>query len=767
MIWRSHRYFRPLLLGYLVSVAIFLLLQSGMLEPLEHLAYSGLFYLRGERGWDPRLVLVTIDDASLAQIGRFPWPRQSYIELTKILTQAQSSVIAIDLLWSEPSQADQQLAVAMAQHGRVVLAEAWDTTGLPLRPVATLQNAAIASGHILKHQDMDGLARKVDLQIQAEPSFGLATVEAYALVSVAPPLPNLEQPLWVNWPGSARQLQQYSFRDVIQQRISAAALKDKIVLVGVTASGLDPLTTPYDRNPPASGVHLQAVVIDNLLQQRGLHRLPSSLVLLLLTVAGPGLSLWLWDQRELLQLMAWLGLGLVWILISVLAFQQAYWLPVTPVLLLFTFTTIAVILTQQLQVKALLQAQVWHLWHTYGSDLIKRKSQQPDAPIPPQRRSTAMRQVHQFALLAEQFGLSQSAQAAITRHLSLGLVAAELDGTVWFVNPPAAQWLQLQTGDNLIARLIPNWLSQEQWQTHFTHLPNPKGKQPQEVLHQERWFSVTLEPLIYPLPSLQVGGEAPISRGLLLLLEDITPRKQIEANLHRQVQELQRLSILKDDFLSTVSHELRAPLANINMAIKMLKIARSEQQQQTYLKILQDECNREINLINDLLDLQRLESAQETFQAEPVQLQDWLPPILTCFYERAESRQQQLQIQIAEQLPCLFTEQGSLQRVVVELVNNACKYTPPNGEIRIVAQATSGQEIELVVCNSGSEIPAAELPRVFERFYRIPQADPWKQGGTGLGLSLVKKLVERLGGTIRVESGGGLTTFTVRLPIAP
>ena len=101
---------------------------------------------------------------------------------------------------------------------------------------------------------------------------------------------------------------------------------------------------------------------------------------------------------------------------------------------------------------------------------------------------------------------------------------------------------------------------------------------------------------------------------------------------------------------------------------------------------------------------------------------------------------------------------------MVELLNNACKYTPPGEQIVLKANARPGK-IQIEVMNSGVEIPANELSRIFDKFYRIPSTDSWKQGGTGLGLALVKKLTERLGGEIWVESAFNQTCFTVELPL--
>jgi len=238
-----------------------------------------------------------------------------------------------------------------------------------------------------------------------------------------------------------------------------------------------------------------------------------------------------------------------------------------------------------------------------------------------------------------------------------------------------------------------------------------------------------------------------------------------------QVQELRRLDALKDDFLSTVSHELRTPVANIRMAIEMLEInlirggtlGISPDKAARYLNILRNECEREAGLINNLLDLQRLTAEAQPLYLGVIDLPTWLPQIVQPFEERAQARQQSLQLEIAPDLPPLLSDAGSLAQVLSELLNNACKYTPDQERITVSAVAIAGG-IAIQVTNTGIEIPANELPQVFDKFYRVPSADPWKQGGTGLGLALVQKLIEHLGGAIAVLSEAGQTQFTLTLP---
>ncbi|WP_346289745.1 GAF domain-containing sensor histidine kinase [Sphaerothrix gracilis] len=248
-----------------------------------------------------------------------------------------------------------------------------------------------------------------------------------------------------------------------------------------------------------------------------------------------------------------------------------------------------------------------------------------------------------------------------------------------------------------------------------------------------------------------------------------------------QVEELERLNTLKDDFLSTVSHELRTPVTSMRVALQLLgvtlnqefdldsELRKSKTEQgriARYYQILQEECEREISLINDLLDLQRLDVGNHPIHPRPIQLQSWLPRIVSGFQARAKSRQQQLELQIPAALEKVISDEASLERVIAELLNNACKYTPPGGHICLAVKRAKPDQMQFCITNTGIEIPAAEMPRIFDKFYRVPSADPWKQGGTGLGLALVQKLLLHLQGEIQASSGQNQTCFTFDLPIA-
>jgi signal transduction histidine kinase/pSer/pThr/pTyr-binding forkhead associated (FHA) protein len=240
------------------------------------------------------------------------------------------------------------------------------------------------------------------------------------------------------------------------------------------------------------------------------------------------------------------------------------------------------------------------------------------------------------------------------------------------------------------------------------------------------------------------------------------------AQLQQKMQELERLNSLKDDFLSTVSHELRTPMSNIKMAIHMLNQFPLEQRQKRYIDILDAECGRETELINDLLDLQRLEAGVNPVGVEDLRLQELVPRVLLPFESRLSERQQKFRVECDAEIPAIKSDRACLERILSELLNNACKYTAQGGEISLlVSHISEPQNVVHIKVINQSEIPEHELTRIFDKFYRVPNADPWKQGGTGLGLALVKRLVEQLQGNIGVESREGVTAFKVDLPLCP
>ena len=271
--------------------------------------------------------------------------------------------------------------------------------------------------------------------------------------------------------------------------------------------------------------------------------------------------------------------------------------------------------------------------------------------------------------------------------------------------------------------------------------------------------------------------EAHFTSAEIVLVEQVANQCAIairQARLYQQSQiqvaELERLNLLKDDFLKTISHELKTPMSSIKLASETMEVLLDReigsQRSATFTKVLnifRSACDRQSQLVNDLLTLCYNDAQKEMQTMQWIDLSVWLPQIAEPFNDRMERQQQNLQIDLDANLPELKSDVSTVKRIVNELLNNACKYTPA-GETITLQALTVGQQIRICVHNTGIEISLEEQQRVFDKFYRIPNRDPWQFGGTGIGLALVKNLVESLSGKVYLTSKQGETTFAIDFP---
>ena len=254
------------------------------------------------------------------------------------------------------------------------------------------------------------------------------------------------------------------------------------------------------------------------------------------------------------------------------------------------------------------------------------------------------------------------------------------------------------------------------------------------------------------------------------------------ADLIERVDELELMCQKKDDFINHIAHDLRAPLMNIKMAMRMLQISLRVDPELTsllsghpaerYLAVLEQECDREVDLINNILDLQRLENVlcqkkdatNDRIKLEPIEIESWLSTTISSFTCRADQAQLKINTSIVKSLPIVVTDRICLTKILTELLNNACKYTCVGGDIVVSIDSNLDSETLTIQISNQAEIDTQYLPYLFDQFYRVPGNDRSTQG-SGLGLSLVQKLVEQLNGEINVISSNGWTEFTVNLPI--
>ncbi|WP_445630587.1 ATP-binding protein [Nostoc sp. DSM 114167] len=377
--------------------------------------------------------------------------------------------------------------------------------------------------------------------------------------------------------------------------------------------------------------------------------------------------------------------------------------------------------------------------------------------------------------LEKQLKVNKKWLDALLKSISDGVIASDLQDLITFMNP--------------VAENLTGWKQEEACGRNSSEIFNIANGETHNSI-ESPIIKVLQDGTIFHLPPETIlinkdGAEIPIDdsaapikddkdniTGAVLVFRDITERKRAIEARQKQIEQEQlvvqweEINQLKNDFLNLVSHELRSPLSNIKMMIQMIQLSNSTEDTQRYLKLIESECDRELELVNDLLDLQRLESSSyPVITPDALLLQQWLLWVIEPFQIRVQQHQQTLQTNLPANLPPLLSDGISLERIIVELLNNACKYTPPGGEIVLSVSHNSSETPAktIITVSNSTEIPIIELPRIFDKFYRIPNADIWNQGGSGLGLSIVQKLVEQLQGNIQVESGKGWTTFTLTL----
>jgi two-component system phosphate regulon sensor histidine kinase PhoR len=233
------------------------------------------------------------------------------------------------------------------------------------------------------------------------------------------------------------------------------------------------------------------------------------------------------------------------------------------------------------------------------------------------------------------------------------------------------------------------------------------------------------------------------------------------------VTELHRLEGMRREFVANVSHELRTPLTAIRGFAETLRGSElPDEQRRQYLDVILRHGDRLTALIDDLLQLSQIEGGTRTLAIEPLDLAPLTRSLLQDLKPRLEASRLRAEVKAAG-APRALADRRALEQVLLNLLDNAIKYTEPGGEIEI-ALAAAGGSVRIDVSDTGIGIPEADRSRVFERFYRVEKARSRDLGGTGLGLAIVKHLVQAQRGDVFVSQRDGRgTTLSVRLPAAP
>jgi two-component system phosphate regulon sensor histidine kinase PhoR len=331
-------------------------------------------------------------------------------------------------------------------------------------------------------------------------------------------------------------------------------------------------------------------------------------------------------------------------------------------------------------------------------------------------------------------------QKRILEAMHDGVVVVDREGRIALVNPALRSMLLL--GTDAVGKLLIETVRHAQLHTMLEDARARPGERPAEI------ELPGLKPRRMLVQVASLGGDG----GLLFVFVDVT--------------ELRRLESLRRDFVANASHELRTPIAAVRSATETLRTGALDDRlaASRFVDIIERNAVRLQSLVEDMLELSKLESNEFKLKRERVELQRVVPIVLALFRERAEKKGVRLVAELPAALPPIEGDPRALEHVLSNLVDNAVKYCPAGTRI-LVGATEDDARVRLVVSDTGPGIAAEHLSRVFERFYRVDAGRSRELGGTGLGLSIVKHMVEAMRGKVSVESTvGGGSTFSVLLP---
>ena len=346
--------------------------------------------------------------------------------------------------------------------------------------------------------------------------------------------------------------------------------------------------------------------------------------------------------------------------------------------------------------------------------------------------------------------LEQSRMHTIVNCMADGVLVTNREGEVVLGNSTLLQLLGVNTPPPQPGPLAA-YLNDGAFQDAINSLLVGAGNHPEKLIAQELCQNgIHLRALSAPFsgPDSQVLGTVTV-------FHDVTHFKELDE--------------MKNDFVRMVSHELRSPLAAIKQqhAVILDGLAGDlTDKQRELLSRAHAKIQGLLDLINDLLDVAKMEAGYGQMEQVPLDLRPILAELLELLRERAANQRITLRLEMPENLPPLQADRRSMEEVFTNLVSNAINYSPDGGEVTVAA-ISHGDYLEVLVRDQGIGIEAEEIPKIFDKFYRVKNPKTRQVIGTGLGLALVKGLIEAHRGAVDVESTiGAGTTFRVKLPTA-
>ena len=374
--------------------------------------------------------------------------------------------------------------------------------------------------------------------------------------------------------------------------------------------------------------------------------------------------------------------------------------------------------------------------------LLKKSDEKQNQDLRIKNKTVSALQKRLVELEAEKGKLS-----AILDHMAEGVIAVNSGKQILAINPSAEAFFSLKNKSVSGKALIEVVRNQRIDDMMDQAIHNRTVAASEIELHHPK-------KMILRAGAVGVSGEGDAIAGILVLYD---------------VTEMRRLENLRRDFVANVSHELKTPLTSIKGFIETLLGGALEDSKQSerFLKMMEEDASRLTRLIDDLLELSKIESKETNLKLESIVLKSEVDKVLAAFQPRLIEKRITVENGVSENhMPHVLADRDQLKQVLVNLIDNAVKFNREDGRIVITAKPLENQ-IQVSIEDTGSGIPKESISRIFERFFRVDQARSRKDGGTGLGLAIVKHIIEAHGGTVSCESKldrGSQFSFT--LPIA-
>lgn len=730
------------------------------------------------------IVVIEIDNGSLEQLGQWPWRRDYHAAALRRIAAAKPRCVIYDIVFSEPSHADPLLAQAMSltKVYLPIIIESSSSSGRAGRailPTDELRHAAAGLGHINLEADKDGIVRRVALfegsSQQMWPQLALsaysaldtklATIprtEVEAKIKEGNPLPLLRtRPLLIPF-SKPHPYPRVSFVDVIRGRIPSALFHDKIVLVGVTADGLqEHLTTSLSgRYGTMPGVDVHATILDGLLKHdfitqparwsaACLSTIPVALLFLGFLLFAPNQSIIVLPCVAALTFLA-SGVALTWHL----------WLAPSPAIVtilcaysLWSWRRLKVAMSQ---IGAELEqlAGEPHLVHNR---------------LVPHKLATGSALDRNIALMRRAAGQLRDLQRFISDSINSlpdPVLVADLGGKIQLANYPAQRYLGALSKTSLGGQSVQHILGQ----LTFVRLAGADMETPPAKLPP--WPEL-LTPADHERIEIMAKGievhDAAGHHFVLRYSRCANAQNQLIgwiANL-TDVTRLHAAQRQRDEMMHLLSHDMRSPQSSIVALLNIERPKTSLAGVRVVYDRIEKYARRTLALADSFVQLAAAESRE--YVLETLEFADVLYSAVDEVWPIANAKRIDIAVDIPESEYPVLAERSMVARALVNLLNNATKYSPPDTTITcsLTRPATSAGELECVIRDRGYGIAPDQKARLFGRFQRMKVPGQPDTEGIGLGLTFVRTVVLRHGGSIQCDSAPGVgTSMIIRLPCA-